>query len=83
MVPRYFLHLRYRDRLYVDEEGDELADSGAVRGHALETARDLIAGARLTTIRNWFDCTFEITDESGTLVLEVPFSDTIADRVET
>jgi hypothetical protein len=77
------MNLRYRDRLYVDEEGDELPNSGAVQAHAMQTARDLIAGARLTTIRNWFDCTFEVTDESGTLVLEMPFSDTIADRVET
>ncbi len=80
MVPRYFMNLRHRDRLYEDHEGDELPDDDAVQAHAIATARDLIATGRLTTIRNWFDCTFEITDESGSLVLEVPFSDTITDQ---
>ena len=77
MAARYFMNLRYRDHLYEDEEGDELLDSAAVRAHAIETARDLIATGRLTTIRNWYDCTFEVVDETGRMVLEVPFSDTI------
>ena len=77
MVARYFMNLRYRDHLYEDEEGDELLDSAAAKAHAIETACDLIATGRLTTIRNWYDCTFEITDETGRMVLEVPFSDTI------
>jgi hypothetical protein len=42
------MNLRYRDRLFVDECGDELADEHAVLGHALDTARDLIAYARLS-----------------------------------
>ena len=62
VVPRFYMNLRYRDRLFVDEEGDELgdeeegdelADEHAVREHALDTARDLIAYARMNTIRNW------------------------------
>ncbi len=77
MAARYFMNLRYRDHLYEDEEGDELPDSAAAKAHAIETARDLIATGRLTTIRNWYDCTFEITDETGRMVLEVPFSETI------
>src|SRR3954468_10504910 len=43
------MNLRYRDRLFVDECGDELADEHAVLGHALDTARDLIAYARMDT----------------------------------
>ena len=42
-VPRFFMHVRYRDRLFGEEEGDELANELAVHGHALATARDLIA----------------------------------------
>jgi hypothetical protein len=30
---------------------------------------------RLEAIRNWRDCTFEVTDEAGQLVLTLPFSD--------
>ena len=71
------MNLRYRDRLFVDEEGDELANEHAVLGHALDTARDLIANGRMNSIRNWFDCSFEITNEAGRVVLAMPFSETI------
>ena len=75
MVARFFMNLRYRDRLFRDEEGDELPSEGAVRAHARETARDLIGNGRTDAIRNWFDCTFEVTDEAGQLVLTMPFDD--------
>jgi hypothetical protein len=74
-VPRYFLHLRYRDGvegLAVDPEGDEVADEAALKEHVLETARDLI-GTR-SQIR-WPECTFEVTDEAGDLVLTLPLSE--------
>jgi hypothetical protein len=71
-LPRYFMNVRYRDRLFVDEEGDELASEHAVHGHALDTARDLIAHAWMDTIRNWFDCSFEVTNEAGQVVLVMP-----------
>ena len=45
------MNVRYRDRLFVDEEGDELASEHAVQGHALDTARDLIAHAWMDNIR--------------------------------
>ena len=74
------MNLRYRDRLFVDQEGDDLASQDAVQGHALETARDLIAHARLDSIRDWFDCSFEVTDEAGQVVLVLPFSETASER---
>ena len=76
-MARFYMNLRYRDRLFVDEEGDELAHEQAVHGHTLDTARDLIAYARMDSIRNWFDCSFEVTNEAGRVVLMLPFSDTI------
>ena len=75
MVPRYFLNLRYRSRLFVDEEGDELADEHMVHEYVLNTARDLVAHARMGSIRNWFDCSFEITNQAGRLVLVMPFAE--------
>ena len=42
--------------LGMPECGDGLADEHAVLGHALGTARDLIAYARMNTLRNWGDC---------------------------
>lgn len=76
---RYYMNLRYRDRYYPDEEGDELPDEHAVRSHALSTASDLIRLTRTEIIRDWLDCTFEITDEAGRIVLALPFSDTVTE----
>ena len=61
----------------MDQEGDDLASADAVEGHARETARDLINRARMDSIRNWFDYSFEVTDEAGQVVLVLPFSETI------
>jgi len=76
-VPRYFLHLRYRDGpdgFAVDEEGDEVPQPSLLRGHVEATARDLMRKARLDAIGNWHACTFEVTDATGQLVLTVPFA---------
>ena len=76
-MPRYFLHLRYRDGpdgFAVDEEGDEVPQPSLLRGHVEATARDLMRKARLDAIRNWHTCIFEVTDEVGRLVLTVPFA---------
>jgi hypothetical protein len=75
-VPRSFLHLRYgggTDGLAVDEKGDELPDAGRLRQHVETTARDLMRHARLAAISDRRACTFEVTDETGTLVLTLPF----------
>ncbi|UVF22398.1 hypothetical protein HPT29_024895 (plasmid) [Microvirga terrae] len=79
-MPRYFLHLRYpasEDGFARDDEGDEIPDHKALRQHVIETARDLMRGARLKAIPEWLQCTFEVTDESGTVVLTLPFSDAV------
>ena len=79
MDVRYFMHVRYRGRLVPDHEGDELPSEEAVRAHALATARDLVFRTRMDTIRDWFDCSFEITDESGRTVLLMPFDEVVPD----
>ena len=61
-----------------DEEGDELEDASALRQHVLDTARDLMVGARLKAIPDWRRCSFEVTDEAGTVVLTLPFSEAVA-----
>lgn len=79
-MPRYFLHLRYpasEDGFARDEEGDELEGANALRQHVVDTARDLMAGARLQSIPNWLTCSFEVTDEAGTIVLTMPFSEAL------
>ncbi|GJD43521.1 hypothetical protein AFCDBAGC_1373 [Methylobacterium cerastii] len=79
-MPRFFFNVRHRDGvsgLAIDEEGDELADVAAAREHALSVARKMIAQDRLTMIRDWMVCSFEVTDEAGDRVLTVPFGDTV------
>ena len=75
-MPRYYLSVRYRDRLYRDEEGEEIPSAIEMKVRALETARDLISTPSLT-IPDWLDCTLEVMDESGTAVLSVPFPDAL------
>jgi hypothetical protein len=77
-MPRYFLHLRYpssENGFAHDDEGDEIPDPDALRQHVLDTARDLMTGARLKAISDWLQCSFEVTDEAGAVVLRLPFSD--------
>ena len=82
-MPQYYFNVRHRPGpagVSSDPEGDELADVNAAREHALSVARKMIARDRLTLIRDWLVCSFEITDEAGALVLTVPFSDTVLDQ---
>ncbi|RYF23972.1 MAG: hypothetical protein EOO77_01110 [Oxalobacteraceae bacterium] len=84
-MPRYYLNLRYGqrlDKLAVDPEGDELTDDEAARQHALQAARDLVAGSRSFAVRDWFVCSFEIEAENGRRVLIVPFSDIVLEEEE-
>jgi hypothetical protein len=77
-VPRFFLHLRYRDGvdgMAVDEEGDDLPDPTGLRTHVEATARDLMRHTRLAAISDWRACTFEVTDEAGQIVLTLPFAE--------
>ena len=82
-MTRYYLNLRYgRNKLAEDPEGDELAEGLDVREHARHVARDLIARTRSHSVRDWFACAFEITDESGRPVMTVPFADTVPEMVD-
>ena len=71
------MNLRYRERLYRDEEGDEIESLAALRVHAIAKANDLIRLSRSLVIRNWFDCSFEITNDNGQVVLILPFGETV------
>ncbi|GLQ76739.1 hypothetical protein GCM10007881_04080 [Mesorhizobium huakuii] len=76
---RYFMNVRYRGRLIPDPDGDELENEEAVRGHALANAYDLVFHNRMDALRSWFDCNFEVTDESGRTVLVMPFGEVVSE----
>ncbi len=75
-MPRYYLNLRRKGVLIEDPDGDEPQDLSAIRRSAEDTIEDILR--RPETYgenQNWDRCTFEITDESGAVVMTVPFSE--------
>jgi len=79
-MSRYFFNIRHRPGpagLAEDPEGDELADVNAAHEMALTRIRAMVARDRLTMIRDWMVCSFEIVDEQGQPVLTLPFSKTV------
>ncbi|HZH12105.1 MAG TPA: hypothetical protein VEZ24_17270 [Microvirga sp.] len=79
-MPRYFLHLRYPasdNGFAYDDEGDEISNPSDLRQHVVNTARDLMRGARLKAIPDWMKCSFEVTDKTGTVVLTLSFSEAV------
>jgi hypothetical protein len=73
----YHLSIRHRERLYHDDEGEEIAGEMEMREQALQTVRDLTRTASLT-IPDWLDCILEVTNEAGDMVLRLPFAEAVA-----
>ena len=83
-VARFFFNLRRgqasQPKPVVDDvEGDEIASVALARLHALDAARRLMR-QRSHSIRDWLDCSFEITDEAGCIVMTVPFGAIVPDQ---
>lgn len=80
-MTRYFFNLRYgseAERMAVDPEGEELVNGQTVRKYTLQIIRDLIARPSSFAVRDWLNCSFEIENEKGELILTVPFRDILA-----
>ena len=75
-MPRYYLSVRYRDRLFQDEEGEDIPSAIEMKVRALETARDLIRTPFLA-IPDWLDCTLEVTDSARKVVFKLPFGEAV------
>jgi len=75
-VPRYYLSVRYNGRLYRDEEGEEAPSDLEIAIRARETARDLVKTPSYA-IPDWLDCTLEVTDDAGRVVLSLPFAEAL------
>ena len=80
-MPRYFFNTRIGDETIPDEEGEELRDPD----HAWEVAKAMI----VELLREEGDhpsllaATIIVTDRSGEIVLEFPFSEALIDEPET
>jgi len=78
-MPRYFLHLRFRDGaggLAVDQEQNELPNEGVLGERVLATARELTQ-TRMGAVRDWAEYTFEVTTGIRRLVLTLPFTEAL------
>jgi hypothetical protein len=75
-MAHYHLNIRHRNRLYLDEEGEDIPSEIEMKVRALETAHDLI-GTPSFTIPDWLDCTLEVTNAAGETVLILPFTEAV------
>ena len=75
-MPRYFFHLQAGEhRAVPDKTGQELPDADAAWDAARRIARQLIEW-NLEPVR-WLDYQFQVTDEGGETVFELPFAEAI------
>ena len=74
-MPVYYFNMR-DDRGYVaDVEGIDLADIAAVEAEALAGAVDIIAERLKNALKMHSETVFEVTDQSGRIVVTVNFRD--------
>jgi len=71
-MPRYFFHIKDEVETIRDEEGIEFHNLDAVRGEAMESAREMMSG-EVREGHGPDGRTFVITDEQGQTVLTFPF----------
>ena len=75
-MPRFHMNIRKGDELLEDWEGVEFPSLLEVRTEAVQSARELMA-ARVAAGKMPDFYRFEIADESGKIVLVMPFEDAI------
>ena len=79
-MPRYFFNTRIGNELILDPEGEVLRDAD----HAWHAARTTIREILKTDgeQRSVLNAVLEVTDDSGEIVLEFPFTEAILDQVK-
>ena len=80
-MPHYFFHIRDDGTRQEDREGLELPDAQAARKEAVKRACAIWSKHPPEPGRN--RQVFEIADETGVTVLQVPFSEAFAERAVT
>ena len=75
-MPRYHLSIRYRDRVFPDDAGEEFASEVEMKQQSLETAQGLLR-TRSLVVPDWLDCTLEVTDSAGEVVFKLPFGEAV------
>jgi hypothetical protein len=65
MMPRYFFHLSFGQRVVPDEEGFELPNRSAACAEALAVVRELTNPEPSGGLRRWASWFLEVADEHG------------------
>ena len=75
-MPRYFFSLRCPDGSVIDPDGAEFANAAEAYDMAARTARTLVATDTDTEV-DGLRCVFEVADDAGEVVFELPFSEAV------
>ena len=75
-MPRYLFHLRCDGKDVPDIAGADLRDPDQAWEAARATARDLME-TQVDADVNWLTCRFDVTDEAGEIVFELPFAECV------
>jgi hypothetical protein len=77
-MPRFHMHIRHADKLLEDGEGEEFPSLAEARTEAVRSARELMAANVASGKKpNHNHSRFEVADESGRVVLVMPFEEAI------
>jgi hypothetical protein len=77
-MPRYFFHLRGPDTHVPDPDGADFVNADQAWEAARRTAQTLMR-TEVETEAEWLTCRFEVLDEAGEVVFELPFSEVLTD----
>ena len=75
-MPRFFFSLRCPDGSVIDPDGAEFANADEAYDMAARTARTLVATDTDTEV-DWLRCVFEVADDAGEVVFELPFTQAV------
>lgn len=75
-MSRFYLHQQIANGLIEDPDGTEAVDLTAAKQEAMLAARQLLANAILAGVAP-LGTAFQIADETGQMLLKVPFHDAL------
>jgi len=78
-VARYFFNVRNGNHYMPDIEGEEFADAAAAHQRAWWTAKAMLSRPSPYTAP-WQNAVFEVTDETGRVMLTLAFADVRGNR---
>lgn len=78
-MPRYFFHLRCHGKEVRDDAGADFDDPDHAWEAAHAAASDLMRAEPAADV-NWLTCLFEVADEAGEVVFELPFTEVIGPK---